>query len=139
MTDSACRYPAPVGSSIRVAVSSPTLGQPIPPETVLRRVELCSGAKIADDDQVVVLRVLAARAEVRRARAQKSAVNLLSLEVHERTAALDPDVVGEVAELDEVMTLARVENDSNVDAAPYGRVERVEHDRVRNQSESRMP
>src|SRR5271165_2062430 len=58
--------------------------------------ELHGGCGVADDDQVVVLRLLAARAEVRRARAQKIAVDLVSLEMHERAAALAPDVVGEV-------------------------------------------
>jgi hypothetical protein len=37
--------------------------------------------------------------------------------VHERPAALDPHIVGKVAELGEVVALAGVENDPDGDAA----------------------
>ena len=56
--------------------------------------------------------------EIRRARAQNIPVNLISLQMHKRAAALDPDVVGQVAELHEVMALARVEDDPDCDPAP---------------------
>jgi exodeoxyribonuclease V alpha subunit len=60
---------------------------------------------------------LASGAEVRRACAQESTVDLVSLEVHERATALDSDVVGEIAEGDEVVPLARVEDVPNRDPA----------------------
>ena len=43
--------------------------------------------------------------------------------MHERAAALDPHVVRKVAELDEVMMLSGVENNSDDDTASLGRIE----------------
>ena len=40
-------------------------------------------------------------------------------------------VIGKVAEAHKVMMLARIEDDPNDDAAPFGVVEGVEHNRVR--------
>ena len=50
--------------------------------------------------------------------------------MHERAAALDPHVVRKVAELDEVVTLAGVENNPDGDAAPFGRVEGLDYSAV---------
>ncbi len=73
------------------------------PHALKVRVELRGGVGVADHDQVVVLFVLAARAEVRRARPQNLPVDRVSLLVHDRAAALDPHIVGEIAEVDEIL------------------------------------
>src|SRR5271166_3038961 len=95
------------------------------------RIELRGCASVANHDEIIVLRVFAACAEIRRARAELLPVDRIGLQVHKRAAALDPYGVGEVAELYEVMTFARVEDDPDCDAAPVGGVKRVENYRVR--------
>ncbi len=70
-------------------------------------------------------------ADLLEAGAQQNAVDLVSLQMHERAAALDPHVVGEVAKLREIMMLSRIENDPDHDSAALRVVERVERDRVR--------
>ncbi len=50
--------------------------------------------------------------------------------MHERAAALDPNVFGEVAELDEVIALARVKHDPNNHSAAFGVVKRSDDDGV---------
>jgi hypothetical protein len=122
-----CMY---CGSKALMADPNSVIGWSPVPHALKVRFEFRGGARVTYDDQVVFLRVLAARAEVRRARAQDLAVDLVSLQVHERAAALDPDVVGEVAELDEVMALARVEDDPDRDPTALGVVEGVEHSRI---------
>ena len=85
------------------------------------------GSGIPDHDKIVILLVLTAGAEVRRARAQKDAVDGVGLQVHERAAALDPHVVREIAQGNEIMSLSRIEHDPDHDAPMIGSVERVDH------------
>lgn len=73
-------------------------------------VKLRSRASVSDHGKVVILRVLAGRREIRRASAQELAVDAVRLQMHERAAALD-----------EVVALARIENDPDCDAAALSR------------------
>ncbi len=68
--------------------------------------------------------------EIRRPRAQQDAVDGVGLQVHERAAALEPHVVGEVAKRHEIMPLTRIEHDPDWDAPTVGGVERVNHSLV---------
>src|SRR5208337_4915203 len=80
-------------------------------------VELRCNAFVPDHAQIIVLRPLAARAEIRRSRAQYLSVDRIGLQVHERASALDPHVVREIAKLHEVVALTRVQYDPDRDAA----------------------
>ena len=100
------------------------------PHALEMRLELRYRASVADYNKVVVLRVLAARAEVSCAGPQSLPVDRVSLQVHERPAALDSHVVGQVAELDEVVPLAWIKNNPDNDAAVVSVVQGADDDRV---------
>ena len=100
------------------------------PHGLKMRFELFDGTRIADDDKIVVLLAFAARAEIRGACVHEHTVYREGLQVHERPTALDPDVVGKVAELDEVVALARVQDDPDYDATVISVVQRIDDDGV---------
>ena len=106
-----------LGSSALIAGPNSIIGCAASHMAFEMRLELRHRARVADHNEVVVLRILAACTEVSCAGPQSLPVDRVGLQVHERPAALDPHVVRQVAELDEVVPFARIEDNPDNDAA----------------------
>ena len=99
------------------------------PHAFEMRLKLLLRRRVADHDEVVVLRVVGA-VKLAAPAPQSLPVDRVSLQVHERPAALDPHVVRQVAELDEPLLFARIEDDPDNDAAVFSIFQRADDDRV---------
>jgi hypothetical protein len=98
----------------------------IAPESLSRRsvphalemhLELSGGSCIMEYDQIVILPSHAAGTEIRRSCSEQLIINLVGSLGHQRPKPFEPNVVGEVAELGEVVMLARIEHDADSHAA----------------------